>query len=421
MHGWDEIEQLGHEIEAKHWTRSEGWPGASSCGWGSEDEKEPEYVRSYETVELGDRIAEVVVACRHNGALKDKTAYRLRLDDDGWRIEEEFEVGRETPTWKHCENPEVQRIVTAPRPLHLGTISQAMDGLMKPAIRLHAVRDDTVTASDSHLAGPFLSNDLKTWPRCERHRTNLVGGLQLWRRDLIVRPSVIEGELFTGLSIPSVEVADMGFPKDRDVLQVFWCPFSHPQDQSAHHLRWLNSSRASVGSTSNPAIRQPPPHLGMLPLPCRLHSEYHPDYPALWEAQQMAVWPEVYHDLQTRLKAGALAGLRQDEDGYTPQECINGFYSDHLGAAGGTKWSGYPCWIQDPEVPNCECGSPMRHLLTVASSIDPTRGHLPVTVESKHPIEWNAELCMGDVGSVYYFICQKCHEGTRFAAVFQCS
>jgi hypothetical protein len=421
MQGWDEIEQLGSKIEAMHWTRNAKWPGASSCGWGSDEEMETECTRTFETMKLADGMVEVVVERRYGAQIKDKTVFRVRFEDDEWRIENEFEIGSKAPAWEHCQNPGVKHIRTAPRILHLGTICPSMDGLMKPSIRLHAVRDDTVTAFDSHMAGPFLANDQVTWPRCDCHQTPMLGGVQIWRRDLEARPFEVQGELFEDLFLPPGGTVGMEFPDGNDVLQVFWCPFDHPHEQSAHHLRWLDSSRVYTALARNPSYRQPPEFSGMVPMPCRLHPEWYPDYPSLEDALELTRWPDLHRELKAMLEQGTAGPASLDYDEYTSKQCINEFYSQNFGAIDGIKWSGYPCWIQSSEVPSCECGTPMQHLLTVASSCDPTIGSQPVIIDSIQPVQWDTELCMGDVGSVYYFICPKCPGGTQCKTVFQCS
>jgi hypothetical protein len=418
MHGWDEIENLGREIGAKHWTRSAEWPGASFCGWGSNDEREPEYERAYETTELGDGSVEVVVECRHSSELKDTTIYRLRAEEGEWRILNEFEVGNTAPPFERYENPQVKQIRTKPRPLHLGVFCPPMDGLMKPAIRLHAVRDDTVTDFDSHLGGPFLANDPATWPRCECHETPLFGGVQIWRRGLVPRPIEIQGELFPDRIIPPKGSAGIEFPSDFDVLQIFWCPFYHPYEEAAHHLRWLNSSKVAATHAANPPYRQPSPVEGMVPKPCRLHAEWYPDYPDLLEAHGMSGWPDLAHALRNKISFDAYG---KEDEGCISIESVNDFYAENLGAVHGTKWGGYACWIQDPQFPMCKCGTRMQLLLTVASSFDPTIDRLPAMVESDQPVQWDDQLCMGDVGSVYYFMCPRYPCGTQYKAIFQCS
>lgn len=419
MHGWDQIEQLGRHIEAKHWTRTTEWPGIWSCGWGSEDEQESEYVRSYQRVDLSEDLIEVIVECRYADQIKDRTVYRVRHEEDGWRIEMEFEIGWETPILEYCDNPEVTSIRTAPRSLVLERICPSSQGSMRPSIRLHAVRDNTVTAFDSHLAGPFLANDPAAWPRCDCHQTAMLGGLQLWKRDLSALRDTLQNDLFVDITSLQQD-AVVEFPEGTDVLQIFWCPFSHPHEQSAHHLRWVDSTAPHASQEVNPSYRQPPSFEGMVPSTCKLHPEWHPDYPALWEARELKWWQSFLDQMQIEENGASLERASDANDDF-PEDCINRIYADQVGAVDGIKWGGYPCWIQDPQVPVCECGRPMKHLLTVASLSAPNKEALPVVVESKHPVKWDSDLCMGDVGYVYHFVCPTCPPGTRHEAVFQCS
>jgi hypothetical protein len=246
----------------------------------------------------------------------------------------------------------------------------------------------------------------------------MLGGMQIWKRDLVPRPVEIQGELFPDRIIPPKGNVGMEFPIDCDVLQVFWCPFYHPYDKSAHYLRWLSSGKVETARAANPPYRQPLGVEGMVPKMCRLHAEWYPDYPVLWEARELTGWSDLVRELQARLSFDT--SYQENED-YEANECINEFYAENLGAVNGTKWGGYADWIQDPQVPSCECGTVMHHLLTVASSVNPTLGSFSVVVESRQSVSWDDELCMGDVGSVYYFMCPKCPGGTRYEAVFQCT
>jgi hypothetical protein len=56
----------------------------------------------------------------------------------------------------------------------------------------------------------------------------------------------------------------------------------------------------------------------------------------------------------------------------------DGLYSAALSTASGTKVGGHPCWIQDPEWPQCRCGRRMQHLLTVSSGDDELGRWLPL-------------------------------------------
>ena len=195
-------------------------------------------------------------------------------------------------------------------------------------------------AEDSSVGGPLLWPDDEPWPTCphghyvfEAPPENgdvyydeplfLQAVLQLFARDLP-----------TGHTLPG----------GAELLQVLWCPNDHPTppDADGHsHTPWL-TLRWRHDLTGLASLQeQPRPHTSIeeytLP-PCALDIEEITDYPS---------------------------------DTFTPPEDladrIEG-WEDHLTHRRGMKFGGYQSWgLTDPSPVECECGTPMEHLLQIDS------------------------------------------------------
>jgi hypothetical protein len=105
-------------------------------------------------------------------------------------------------------------------------------------------------------------------------------------------------------------------------------------------------------------------------------------------------------------------------------------YEAELSVACGTKVGGYVQWIQFPWQPDCECGRPMEHLLTIATTEwngVGDRRWTPVEEQAifatfpgswdqwqpQHKAIWSAlwnptGLNLGDAGQMHLFICRNC-------------
>jgi hypothetical protein len=180
----------------------------------------------------------------------------------------------------------------------------------------------------------------------------------------------------------------------------------------------LEKKRDIIGPVEQPiSPKYPDEHL--IPNPCCLHPERVTEYPDIVELSD-----------EERAKLEDW----DDQGGYIYQ-CL-------LSVAPGFKVGGYPDWIQDAEVPICECGRENEHLLTIASSeFDPASAPRWCPLEDRE--FWEASqltnyhedkktheaaalaqvapgLTIGDCGSVYLFICREC-EGWPVKSVLQCS
>jgi hypothetical protein len=106
--------------------------------------------------------------------------------------------------------------------------------------------------------------------------------------------------------------------------------------------------------------------------------------------------------------------------GYVPVSCVLEFQCcpgdrEDGEVAFGTKVGGDPRWIQNPDYPICDFGDVMSHLLTI-SDWGPTTSHrrrVAAYGEDEGAIDaWKSPtgLQLGDVASLYYFVCCSCEE-----------
>jgi hypothetical protein len=93
-------------------------------------------------------------------------------------------------------------------------------------------------------------------------------------------------------------------------------------------------------------------------------------------------------------------------------------YQYHASVAPGTKALGHVALIQDPDVPICECGAAMEHLVTIDSTefdgayqrwmpLD-ERGVWELGYEARARVQRAAGLMLGDMGALFVFVCGAC-------------
>src|SRR4030095_13438248 len=147
-----------------------------------------------------------------------------------------------------------------------------------------------------------------------------------------------------GLQLLSWDVPEIFFPGHSDLLQVLWWPRDHAYANSPLcKIFWRR--RRDVLNPLKQFISPKNPGKHLIPNPCCLHPERVMEYPSIAELSDQE---------RKRLEAW------EDEGEYIYQ-CL-------LSVAPGCKVGGYPDWIQDPEVPNCECGRRTEHFLTIATA-----------------------------------------------------
>lgn len=296
---------------------------------------------------------------------------------------------------------------TPASPIDVPQVFPAVAPLARTTVRLHP-RPGSPTAEQSSVGGPLLWPADEAWPTCDGPESGD------HYRDCPGEPAA---PLVPVAQLLAEDVPEVPFPVGTDVLQVLWCPFDHdPWTAPRPALRWRR--RADIGTRLRempvPDVESDPAHV---PNPCVLDPERVTEYPG-WDLPA-AVWPQI---------EGTMSQVAQ-ETGWE--------YETDLAVASGIKVGGYPGWTQSPDWPVCGCGSPMDHLLTVASwefSRGDEKRWIPVEdrpamagwgwdTDDDHPwrtIQNPSGLMLGDAGGIYLFVCTACP--TRpFDYRFDCS
>ncbi|MFK0181145.1 hypothetical protein ACIQVR_34870 [Streptomyces xanthochromogenes] len=197
------------------------------------------------------------------------------------------------------------------------------------------------------------------------------------------------------------DVPALAFPPGTDVLQVLWRPLvhsEHDQWSPVPVLRW----RSTVEVLAEPLLEQATPPYEFdddyVPQPCVVHPTGTVEYPN-WDlpAELLERVGEWSAELEETVGISYF-------DAFTTQQ---------------SKVGGYPGWTQKPDWPDCACGIPMEHLLTISASESCGR-RLPVEERTRPGSGWEVRahgeheeddshgMAMSDCGGVYVFLCRSC-------------
>lgn len=283
-------------------------------------------------------------------------------------------------------------------------IAVAIPELAKSAretVRLHP-RPGACARDHSKLGSEILWPADEPWPHCEEHDCSYVPVLQLRRED----------------------VPELGFREGADLFQILWCPNYHePFYIPSSRVFWRKRADIHDALTAMPAPVDGKHEEFHVPVPCVLSPERVTEFPSIRTLSK---------ELSTTLESSPALSAAVDADPEWTLGDARVMYQYWLSVAPGTKVSGYPRWIQDPDPPECSCGKQMEYLLTVDSGEcnGGTWGRwLPQ--EDRHLWAGNnprerlraiqpTELGLGDRGNIHYFICRSC-EGWPVETAFQCS
>ncbi|MEU6961968.1 DUF1963 domain-containing protein [Streptomyces chrestomyceticus] len=297
---------------------------------------------------------------------------------------------------------------TPPRPVDMEALFPELVPHRREAVRLHP-RAGSPTVEDSSVGGPLLWPQAEPWPYCDQAHPEAGTSLQ----PSAAQPMVPVLQLYAA-DLPEL-ASRPPFPDGADVLQVLWCPFAHESDYMPRpQIYWRD--RRTVTTVKAAPARPPGADDDYLPAPCVLHPERVVEYPD-WDLPDALA--DALHERFERL---------EEETGWA--------YWPHLSIAYGVKMGGYPNWTQEPRWPDCtQCGTRMEHLLTVPSvEFDGAswRTWLPLedrpasgTVfdldhEERRKVQSAADLMLGDMGGMYFFVCWSCPDGP-FAHRADCS
>ncbi|TQE32177.1 hypothetical protein Sipo8835_21180 [Streptomyces ipomoeae] len=324
---------------------------------------------------------------------------------------------------------------TPPRPVDVEVLFPALADHRRTTTRLHP-RPGSPTVRDSSVGGPLLWPADEPWPMCTEPHKRDSGrrpeNIRRYRRVLAAAwartpapgerpgPTDEERELLTELQrrhrvpdlpdtapIPMIGLAQLyrrdipdltAGPADRDLLQLFWCPFdAHSAPGGLLHgmslrLHWRDSG-AVTDATAVLDTPQPEPEVvgfdGYVPEPCVLHPEQVTEYP--------------YADLLPPDLRDAIDEWDADGD----------LYQYDLSITEGWKVGGYASWhLTDPYPMNCaDCATPMELLLAIDSYEWDGRESSWTPMEDRgvtlpmRDVKTPTQVMVGRTGTGYVFIC----------------
>lgn len=286
------------------------------------------------------------------------------------------------------------RTTPAPR-FDIAAIVPEIAALAKVTVRLHPRPGPESAVNASKLGGRFLWPADEEWPRCMEPEWPQDGWtFDLESPELPEPPEDLSARLHEHIYVPILqlrrdEFPELQFPEGKDLFQLLWCPNDHFW-QISPVCKAIWRAEAEITNPRATMPRPTPIEEEYLPRPCQLHPERIIEYPDQGLPLEIA------------------AAIERWES--TAQEYD--LYWSELSAAPGTKLGGYPQWIQGEWIPDCECGHPMEHLLTIASPEHRGRSWqrwCPVEdFDALDETDQSTGIMLGDVGSMYVFICRRC-------------
>lgn len=295
---------------------------------------------------------------------------------------------------------------TTPKPaINIAEVFPELAAKAKQTVRLHPRRGPEPGIRESKMGGSFLWPADEPWPVCDdpsEYDLSYYPQPELAsENDLSKRNDFLVGVL----QLRADDFPELPFPGNTDIFQLLWCPRDHNKGCPTCKVFWRKESEIIKPLYQAPSPKYP--ELNYLLIPCCVHPERVEEYPDYFELPEFL-----------RSKIDAWDGPGEDEK-----------YGSQLSTAPGTKLGGWVDWIQFPVTPTCKCGREMEHLLTIASAEYGAERWIPLedqpivandSYEEEEVIWRPANIMLGDVGSIYVFICREC-EGWPIDWVFQCS
>jgi hypothetical protein len=286
--------------------------------------------------------------------------------------------------WPTCEHP-IAAYEEVPLPIDLVRRSREAEGRR---VQRHILTEEEIEIHDEIAA--FVGPGFTGW--------GSFGDGPVVGQRTVIAPHPAPNPLVAVAQLRAADIPDLPRPGGADLLQILWCPFSHPGTDwgPAVTLRWRRES-----DVAEPFLDPPTGDFGdedYVPEPCRLHPEQVVEYP---------YHEELPVDLQERLKAWA----GQGEDSL-PSRYLDGVI------APGWKVGGYASWnvtdLQDTPCP--QCASPAR-LLFVADSSEydgASEEHWKPLDDPDPDQAWEPTgVVVGRYGALRIFACATC-PGTPF-------
>jgi hypothetical protein len=280
---------------------------------------------------------------------------------------------------------------TPSRPVNIAEVFPELAPLARPG---------KPTPQDSSVGGPLLWPSDDPWPSCEGPHDpgfaplTTLADVRLLRDMLTTawnhpgQPGAIltseeralvqdlqrgrhswTGEPIAMLPVAQLyvrDIPDLHPPEGKDLLQVLWCPFDHPEEYMPRvELVWRSSS------TATDLLTQPPQPIVVqsddyVPEPCVVHPEQVVEYPALLELDEelrdrIEEWCEHTQVCVEKVWDGHKWVEREEPD--------SSYYQSELSVAPGWKVGGWAHWgLRDPWPIICTtCGTRMEPLLNIDS------------------------------------------------------
>lgn len=294
---------------------------------------------------------------------------------------------------------------TLPPRFSVPALFPQLAGMARETVRLHPRLGPEPAIDASKLGGSLLWPADTAWPICTLPHPTME-----FRGGVLAGEPKPSGNPYVGLlQLRREDVPELGFPGEADLFHLLWCPNDHDElFAPVCRTYWHRTAdvAAAPGTVPPPTVAEPQ----YLPRPCVLHLERVTEYPSVYELPDDL--NESIHEWETSVGGRPL-------------------YQYELSTADGTKVGGHVQWIQDPEVPECDGGHRMEHLLTVQSA-EFDGGSWPrwLTVEEadawtgptqhRFDVQSAAGLMIGDMGALYVFICRIC-DGWPIATISQSS
>lgn len=273
----------------------------------------------------------------------------------------------------------------------------SLENRVKTCVRVLPCQGDEPEVNATKLCGCFLWSQNEPWFYCDEPEAALHNDYN-WD-ELVDEAGCSSSNIWsvshpkhndafiTILQVRSEDVPEMRFPTGKDIFQLLWCPRDHPSTHTTICRVVWRAEKEVQNIFESPPQPSHPENYDLTPEPSRIRLERVSEYPALWSLSPIE------------------RELLYDEDG---GEGDAEYYSQKMNCAG-IKIGGHPHWIQDPQIPVCECSKEMEHLLTIGSDIF-----------EDYPEHKAPGLVIGDCGSIYIFICYEC-SNPPIKTVFQCS
>ena len=261
----------------------------------------------------------------------------------------------------------------------------SLEGRLNKSVRVLPQKGDEPAVNATKLGGLFLWSKDEPWINCDIPEFALYDdyGIDDYGHIWPVSHPKHNDALLPILQLRKEDCSVIGFPGNKNILQLLWCPRDHPDTYAPFcQIVWKKEEDMKDQVSRHPEPGYPEEYdYFPSPSPVLLREVW--EYPHYWEL------PEDVRNL-----------LNEEQ---------KDFYWKNMGPHEGIKIGGHVSWIQNPEVPVCACFNRMEYLLTVGSD-----------VFEDYPDHKAPGLVIGDCGSIYVFICYDC-EHLPVKTVFHCS